>query len=313
MKKTALCFDIGGSKYITGLIDEDGTVLKTQKDTWKELSKEGILASLFASGDAMLAQAAAEGLPKPSAVGSTIPGLTDAEKGIWVEASFSGIKNFRIAEALREHFGLPVAIDNDSRACTRAEMRFGCCRNVRDFFYMTVSNGIGGAVVIDGKPYTGALSNAGEIGHCRIVEENGRPCKCGGTGCMEIQAAGPGISRNYLELGGTPLPDGSAPSCLEITERARAGEQAAIETFRLEGRYLGTGLAWAANLLNPEKIVIGGGVSLAFDQYGPYLMKEFRERIYRNANPGLTVEPTPLGYLEALYGAAALAFGELEK
>lgn len=97
----------------------------------------------------------------------------------------------------------PAAIENDARACALAERMFGAGKDVDDFFYVTVSNGIGGALFLNGALYTGALGNAGEIGHCTAVE-NGRPCGCGKRGCLEAHAAGPAISKNYLELGGTP-------------------------------------------------------------------------------------------------------------
>ena len=184
--RTFLCFDIGGSKYNVGLLRQDGTILARQKSLWHGHSQQEMLAELFCAGHAVLAQCPGQA---PCAAGATIPGLADAASGMWVEASFSGIRNVPIAHLLEQEFGLPAAIENDARACALAERMFGAGKDVDDFFYVTVSNGIGGALFLNGALYTGALGNAGEIGHCTAVE-NGRPCGCGKRGCLEAHAAG---------------------------------------------------------------------------------------------------------------------------
>ena len=163
MMRTFLCFDIGGSKYNVGLLRQDGTILARQKSLWHGHTQQEMLAELFCAGHAVLAQCPGQA---PCAAGATIPGLADAASGMWVEASFSGIRNVPIAHLLEQEFGLPAAIENDARACALAERMFGAGKDVDDFFYVTVSNGIGGALFLNGALYTGALGNAGEIGHC---------------------------------------------------------------------------------------------------------------------------------------------------
>lgn len=309
MMRTFLCFDIGGSKYNVGLLRQDGTILARQKSLWHGHSQQEMLAELFCAGHAVLAQCPGQA---PCAAGATIPGLADAASGMWVEASFSGIRNVPIAHLLEQEFGLPAAIENDARACALAERMFGAGKDVDDFFYVTVSNGIGGALFLNGALYTGALGNAGEIGHCTAVE-NGRPCGCGKRGCLEAHAAGPAISKNYLELGGTPDEAGTPPAAKEIAARARTGEAAALRTFELEGRLLGTALAQAVNLLNPARVILGGGVSLAYDLFGPKLEQTLGWNIYRKASGNVDVMPTPLGYDGGLYAAAALAILRAKK
>ena len=122
-----------------------------------------------------------------------------------------------------------------------------------------------------------------------------------------MHAAGPGIARNYAELGGAPDETGQLASCKVIADRARAGEREALAVFEMEGRYLGRVIATAVNLLNPEKIVIGGGVSLAFDLFKDSLVRTVKEQIYAYANPDFEVCATPLGYEAGLYSAAAIA------
>ncbi len=305
--KTYLCLDIGGSKYIVGLIDRDGNLLESRKGTWAALTQECILETVCAEAERLLADTGAT----PCACGITIPGLADAKRGMWVEAQFSGIRDFPICKAVSQRLSLPCYCDNDAQAYSLAEMIFGCCRQDKDFLYVNVSNGIGGSIVSGGRLLYGARGNAGEYGHC-VVVPGGRPCKCGSRGCLEMYAAGPAIARNYEEAGGAPDEGGKRADAKVIAERARGGEALAQRIFTEEGKMLGSLIAKAVNLLNPAKVVIGGGVSLAFDLFGPALKETVVEEIYNGANPDVEILPTPLGYMAGLYGAAAIAVSQTE-
>lgn len=297
-----LCLDVGGSKYVAGIIRRDGTLVAKRGGKWPEkITAQFLLTRLVDESRALLAETSEQ----PAAIGVTIPGLTDAERGLWVEASFSGIRDFAICQQLTAALGLPAYCENDGQAYALAEMLFGCCQDVKDFLFLNVSNGIGGAIVTGGRLVRGHMGCAGEFGHCCAVPE-GRACKCGLYGCLEAHAAGPGITRNYIELGGDP-----ADSRL-IAERAREGEENALRVFDLEGEYLGRVLSAAVNLLNPERIVIGGGVSLAFDLFSEQLHRTLYHSVYRTANPRVDVMPTPLGYDAGLYSAAAIAVTQRE-
>jgi glucokinase len=302
----ALAVDIGGSKFLVGLVKSSGEILCVEKHPWTELSPNGIVRDIKGAVRSLLG--ANPGM-SPTIMGATIPGLADPKKGLWVEASFSGIRNLPFASIMETEFGLPSRIENDVNASAMAEKLFGCCKEVDHFTWVNVSNGIGGAIFINGSLYSGSSGNAGEIGHV-IVEEgpNARPCKCGLIGCAEMHAAGPGLARNYLSLGGRWEIDGRPPTALSIAGLAKAGDIISKKTYELEGIYLGRAIGGAVNLLNPEKVVIGGGVSLGFDLFWPSLSKTLETHVYGNANPGLVVEPTALGYHAALLGAAALCF-----
>lgn len=305
--KTYLALDVGGSKYIVGLIDREGKVLHSRKGVWEELTQQGVLETLLREARALLAETGA----KPVACGITIPGLADPQKGLWVEAQFSGIRNFAICDEVEAALGIPCYCDNDGQAYAIAEMVFGCCKDIRDFMYVNVSNGIGGALVCGGKLIYGSRGNAGEIGHC-VAVENGRQCKCGTKGCLEMYAAGPGLARTYAEMGGAPDENGENAQAKQIAERARAGEALAQDVFVQEGKLLGGMIAKAINLLNPSKVVMGGGVAMAFDLFGPSLKETVREQVYNNANPDCEILQTPLKYLAGLYGAAAIAVSREE-
>jgi glucokinase len=309
MNPVSLAIDIGGSKCVAGLVDREGTILDKERFLWQKLDAPSLLMDIVSHAKALLQK---HPDITPQVIGASIPGLADPVKGMWVEASFSGIRNWPIAAALCEALGLPVYIDNDGQACALAERLFGACRDTADFLYMTVSNGIGGSIFADGKPYGGFNGTAGEIGHCTAVE-GGRQCKCGLRGCLEMHAAGPAIARNYQEMGGKPMPDGGVADAAEIARRAQAGEKEAIAVYELEGQYLGRVIATACNLLNPRKVIIGGGVSLNFPLFEQSLKETVAQHMYRAANPDLDILPTALGYDGGLLGAAAVSFVQAEK
>ncbi|MDR2050086.1 MAG: ROK family protein [Treponema sp.] len=318
-EEIVLAVDIGGSKFMTGLVQKNGTILDSKRHLWSEtktgktLSAEGLVADILPAVRSLLA---ANPGPKPRTMGATIPGLADPEKGLWVEASFSGIRNLPFASVMEEEFRVPVYIDNDVRACALAERTWGCCSGgadsdcgaVDDFLWITVSNGIGGCVFVNGKPYRGT-GNAGEIGHV-IVEEGpaARPCKAGHAGCAEMHAAGPALVRSYLELGGSPVIGGAAAAAKSIAALARKGDRAATAAYDREGLYLGRAIGAAVNLLSPAMVIIGGGLSLDFDLFKSPLEKSLAAHMYQNANPGLVLRASPLGYNAGLLGAAALGF-----
>ena len=305
--KKYLCLDIGGSKYIVGLIDRKGQLITSRKGTWEEMTQDGVLKTLLEAAKSLLAETDV----CPDAVGITVPGLADPKTGMWVEAQFSGIRNFPVCEAVSSALKLPAYCDNDAQAYSLAEMLFGSCKTDRDFFYVNISNGIGGSIVSGGNLLYGARGSAGEFGHC-VVVPGGRPCKCGSRGCLEMYAAGPALARNYQEAGGAPDANGLPADAKLIAERARSGEKLAEQVFREQGEFLGDVIAKAVNLLNPSKVVLGGGVALAFDLFSPALKETVSGQTYHTANPDVDILPTPLGYMAGLYGAAASAITQSE-
>lgn len=293
-----LAIDPGGSKVRAAVVDESGNVAHRRQQSWRELTADGVVRQIVEMAESLVRTCQE---CQPTAIGVTIPGLADPEKGLWVEASFSGIRDLPLRDILEKKFGLPVALRNDAQACAMAERRFGGGRDVKHFLYLTISNGVGGAIWAGEGIYPGGWGNAGEIGHVTVVK-NGRPCKCGSRGCLEMYAAGPGIVRNYMEQGG------AAVDAMEIARKAEAGEPAAVKTFQLEGEYLGMAIAAACNLLNPQKVILGGGVSLAFSLFEAALRETVRAEMYCGANPNLEIIPSPLGENGGLLAAATLGF-----
>ncbi len=236
-------------------------------------------------------------------VGIAVPGLADKDDGVLIYAPFSGIRDFKIGDILTKKLKIPVFIENDANACAHAEMMYGACKGIDDFMWITVSNGIGGALVLDGEVYEGSNGGAGEIGHIKVVKDGYR-CGCGNRGCLEAHAAGPAIVRRYMEKSHD---DSIEITAKEIAELAKCGDTLALDIYKETGFYLGKAISYAVNLLNPDKIILGGGISMDIDLFLPEIKEVIKNATFRDSNKNLRIEKTALSYDSALIGAAAIA------
>jgi len=253
---------------------------------------------------------------KPEAIGVSFGGPVAPSKGITLLSHHvPGWENFPLQEWLFEHFGVPVVVENDANAAAFGEWRYGAGRGTRYLLYVTVSTGIGGGILINGEIYRGADNLAGEIGHMTI-DPNGPFCACGKRGCLETFASGPAIARRARELlaafpkEGTILEKYAATNSQELSAKdislaARSGDPLAIRVLEEAGRALGFGLAQAVSLLNPERIVLGGGVTKA----GEFFLRSVHKTVRAYAMPSARVElvVAELGDDAPLWGAVALA------
>lgn len=303
--KRILAVDIGGSKLLTALADvsAQGKVSfsgKVRRELAAGLGKEEIFSAVTDAVDRTLSLVGAE--DGFDALGVTIPGLADPKTARWIYAPFSGIRDFPIGERLARKYRRPVCGENDVNACAWAERLFGACRGIDDFLWVTVSNGIGGGLILGGKIFAGHFGCAAEFGHLKAVE-GGALCGCGGRGCLEAEAAGPAIARRYALLTGN-----EGFSARDVAEAARRGDADAREVYRKTGELLGKGAAAAANLLNPEAIVFGGGVAESFDLFVGGLIEKFNSDIMTFANKNVRILKTELGYEAGLFAAASLPY-----
>lgn len=240
-------------------------------------------------------------------VGIAIPGLADASTGIWVYSCFSGIRNFNITGVLSKKLDLPVFIENDVNVCAYGEKVFGQCKDDKDFLWITVSNGVGGGLVLNGKLYAGAYKNAAEVGHIN-VSENGHLCPCGNYGCLEAHASGPAIARRYYEKAEKKtIPVEQGLNAKEIAALARNDDALAKEIYDETGYFLGKAIASAVNVINPEKVVLGGGVAIDMALFENAMYQTINKMVFKEANKNLKIVQTALLYDAALIGAAAVA------
>ena len=298
--KNILAIDIGGSKILTGVIDESGRVIAEKKTGLENPTQDSVLRDILASCDDFVK------VHDISCISASIPGLVDPENGIWVEAVFSKVRNFPLGNVLYERYGLPVFMENDANNCAYGEKYFGHAKEYDNFIWLTVSNGCGAGIFLNGKLFTGPGGHAGELGHICVTEENFL-CPCGNKGCLEAAAAGPGISLRYKEL------TGRSCNAKEIADNARKGDEDAISIYSKTGVYIGKAIASAVNVLNVPLVVIGGGISMDYDLFENSIAKTVQEHIYRTANRKLLIVQTRLGYYASLIGAAANALDRFKK
>lgn len=300
--------DIGGSKYMPGFVDRTGKILYQERREWKGVDSDSIVRQLKTAIHEVC-NLHPEFAKEAVAGGLTIPGFADPITGVWVESDFLVISNLPICDILKEEFGIPFFADNDGNACALAEKYFGGAKERKDFLYMTVSTGIGGALYLNEELYYGAFWHAGEIG-LFVVEEYGRPSDTGSVnGIVEMYASGRGFAQNYIEAGGVKEIDGKKPGGPEISKMAREGDKTALHALKQEGRYLGRIIANACTFAGFEKVILGGGLSLLFEQYKDALFEEFH-RILPERN--IEIEATTLGYSGAFLGAAAVGIRGLK-
>ena len=313
-----LAIDIGGSKLVTALCLVDSVInpsgkpfrllQKSHRSLAPTTTTDELLAWLDSAVDEVF-EAAHLSKYDIEAIGVNIPGLAEPVSGTWVYACFSGIRDFPIARILAEKYAKPVFIENDVNACALAEKFFGGCREVDNFLWVTVSNGVGGGLVLLGNIFSGNFGNAGEIGHF-CVEEDEREairCGCGNFGCVEAQAAGPGIAKRFKNR---TCRDATAAT---IATYAKQGDADALAVYEKTGYYLGKAIAASINLINPGKVILGGGVSESFELFAPVLKETVNRQVFRDANQNVVIEPTQLGSDAAVAGATALAFRGLLK
>lgn len=300
-QKAVLAIDPGGSKLAVGLMDKDGNLIGQTRHKWSSNNQKEILAQMFACARQTL-----KGHPayKIIAAGVTVPGLADPKNGIWLTSALGEIRNLPIVKLIKENLGLPAYIENDGNACALAEKYFGGGRDCQNFLYITLSTGVGGGLILNDKLYTGHRRLAGEIG-AMVVERNINSDKNGKPGVLQSYACTSGLVRAYLEHDGHLLNDRSLNGEILATQADR-GEKAALAAFALQGKSLGYAIAAAATLLDIEKVILGGGLSLAFQYIRDALWDTLAKEMYKLPQD-FSVEPTILGYYGGLVAAGTIA------
>jgi glucokinase len=309
MESVWLGIDVGGTNVVMALGDGDGNVFA--KKRIPTLAADGavkVLRRIINAVEAMLAEA---GMPvsRLGGIGLGVPGLVDAKSGVVRLAVNLNWRQVAVSEVFRRYFGVPVHVDNDVRAATLGEYQFGAGKGFRHFLCLTLGTGIGSGMLLDGRIYAGATGCAGEIGHM-VVEPEGKACMCGNRGCLETIASGPSLVRFVQER----MADGVATSLDdgELTVKLiglafDAQDALAREAIRRAGNYLGFALANAVNLLNVERVIIGGGVSLLGDRLFGFIQREFQRHVLKGMGDGVEIVPAALGDEAGVVGALVLA------
>ncbi|MDZ7270836.1 MAG: ROK family protein [candidate division KSB1 bacterium] len=301
--------DLGGTFLKAGLGDKAGKLLhKGIRPSAANAPAQVIFENMFAAVEELIALARQQG-GHVRAIGVGSPGVIDVDRGRllgqspnlphWADVDIGGV--------MSEHFGLPVVADNDANLMTLAEVTLGAGRGCRHAVCLTIGTGIGGGLFLNGEIYRGSRYAGAELGHT-LVEFDGRPCPCGGRGCLEQYASAPATVRDYvarLETSGRSVPE--KVDTRLIFERARQGEPEALAAVEQTCTYLGAGIASFANALNPEVVIIGGGVADAGEFFIARVADAVRKRAMPTAWKDLQIRRAELGNDAGIIGAILFA------
>ena len=309
--RPVLAIDLGGTQIRAALVMPDRTVhARRSTDTRDEDGVDSVIARIIEVAAEVSAEASSAGLPPPVGTGISAPGPLDARRGIVL--SPPNLRHWRdvpLVEALASELELPCYLERDTNVAVMAEWRYGAATGTQDAVYVTVSTGVGGGIIRDGHPLRGAAGLAGEVGHL-VVELDGPVCGCGGLGHVEAIASGTAIEREARDLlvrGAAPvlarLAAAGAPVDAELVARAAdEGDAACVALLDRAWVAIGALCASLVNLLNPEVIVIGGGIA----EHRPRLFEAARRELDRQVLPALAgtarIEPAALGGDVSLIG-----------
>ncbi len=246
-------------------------------------------------------------------IGVGVPGPLDTTRGTPVAPPIMpGWSGAPVRDRLQDDFGVSVYLDNDANLGALGELYYGAGQGVRNLVYLKVATGIGCGIIIDGEIYHGQTGTAGEIGHL-MIDEDGPPCSCGSYGCLESMAGGPAIAqraRIAIEAGQPTVLKGVAVNgnltAKQVEQAAREGDPLSRQLYRDAGRLLGIAVADAINLLNPGRVIIGGGVSQAGELILESLRESVAQRAMRAAIGSTDIVQSALGRRSTEMGAVAL-------
>jgi len=317
-----LGIDLGGSKILTAAVNSRGEMLSSDESiTPATEGREAVIQSIVESSHRVLKQAGVA-ISEIYAIGIGAAGISNPETGIlFTSPNLPGWRDIPLRDIIQEKLGKKTFLTNDANAAALGEFYFGAARGTRNFIYITLSTGIGGGIVIDGKIYSGAIGAAGEVGHMTI-DDGGPICNCGNRGCWETLASGTALAKEARHR----IKEGVRTSILEYAEgdvekvtaqtvhsAAEQSDSLAKELIARTGYYVGVGLANLINIFNPELIVIGGGLSNIGDMLLKPAFKTAGERAYKEAFQAVRFASAELGRNSGVLGAAAFALQEMKK
>lgn len=311
--------DVGGTNVKIALVDDNGKIIYSNSvPTYAKMGYEYTVNNIKQAIKDLMK----ETNTTPSdieGIGFDFPGQVDCKTGVVKLApNIPGWVNVPIAQMIEDEFHIPTRIDNDVRCAALGELKFGAGKGCENFICITVGTGIGSGIVINGKVVRGATNAAGELGHIKLQMNGGPICGCGDTGCLEAFASGPAIvamAQEYIKGGkSTKFREMAAVEGGEITpymvaKAAEEGDPVAKKIFEIVGEYIGIGLTSVINLLNPERVIIGGGVAESGELLLGPIRKTIKERAMVVAGNAVEIVPAQLGNSAGVIGASMLIEG----
>jgi len=305
--------DIGGTKMLAGLFDEEGRLLARKRIETQ--ASQGVLP-VIARAALLIRELAQETGISPdrlTGIGCSVPGPLDSERGVVIFSPNLAWRDVPLAGLLSQELDVPVRIEDDARCAALGEARRGGARGAQNAVYVTISTGIGAGVILNGGIYRGSHGCAGEVGHMTL-DANGPPCACGNMGCFESLASGTAIAaraRQALLHGDETLlarfrAEPALLTAQQVIDAANMGDAVASRILETTAMYIGIGLAAIATTYDPEVIVLGGGVIQPDGALFQKARETFQARVISPLGSLVCIVPAQLGDESALWGAAAL-------
>lgn len=315
-KRYSIGVDLGGTNIKAGIVQTSSgkVITRSMLPTQTSLGKQVIISNIKKSINGLMEYAKKKGI-KIDSIGVGCPGTVDVKIGkiMGMIPNLPQLKNVNIKRELKKEFNYPIYADNDANLMGLAEHKFGAAKGYKNCLFLTIGTGIGGGIILDGKIFRGSKYAGAEFGHTSI-KYNGRKCRCGNIGCVEAYAAAPAIgerTKSFLRKGRKSVlfswlkGDLKKLSNKLIFEAFKKGDNLATQVVEEISVYLGTAIASAVNLLNPEVIVIGGGVGQAGSKFINIVDSQVRKRINPSA-ANYKMKKATLGNEAGFIGAAIL-------
>jgi glucokinase len=298
--------ELSGSKLRAATVSDEGVIGERRE---AQLQADGLVGQVT-----QLVKDLQQNASEIRSVGIAIPGLVNRQSDrVVASRDLPGIVRETLHAELMEASGLRFELENDANAAAYGEFKIGAGRGGRDLFYITIGEGIGGAIIIDGKLWTGASGFAGEVGHITI-DTDGSECECGNTGCLETVASAPNIVRRANERLNRDSTSSLSKLAMnkdftadDLAREAKEGDDFSLMMIERTGKYIGTGVASVINLLNIERIVLGGGVMQAGELILNPIIQEAKRRAFQPCFEATQILAAVLGEDAATIGAAMLA------
>ena len=310
--------DFGGTNVKVGLVDPRGRIAATQALSSRVLSRPPRFVEGVARAVETLSRAAGVRPSQLRGVGVGAPGPVDVERGlVHFLVNVPGWREVPLSRALERRLHCRCVIDNDVNVFALGEWRFGAGRGAHNLVCLTLGTGVGGGLMFNGLLYRGSGGAAGELGHM-VINPRGNRCGCGARGCLEAEVGTAAIlrmGRRAIREGAEPLTTLARAAHGHLTpelisEAARRGDARARRIWVEVGRWLGVGLANVANLLNPDRIVIGGGVANAWGHFAPTMRRTVRQQALAVSARAAHIVQARFGNHAGIVGAAVLVWNE---
>jgi glucokinase len=290
--------DLGGTKTLGARIYPNGDVERHHEIATPINSQEELLAGIDGLVEALIDD-------DVTALGFGIPSRIDQRMGRAVASVNIPLADLDFRDRMSQRFGLPVGIDNDANAAAIAEWKIGAAQGANDVVMLTLGTGVGGGLILGGKPYRGSTGAGAEVGHIVIVH-GGRPCSCGGHGHIESYASGHAAKLMATEI------FGEETDARQLVQKAFAGDEQAKALLTDIGEHFGSGLGSIVNLFNPELIVVGGGFAAAWHFLIGPAEQRMREEALPPARDSVKIARAQLGTVAGVVGAGFVAYEALE-